>query len=94
MLQAIKDKPEVLFIDELPILAVREQVNVPTLFLKRMESVSDEAKSGIILIPHTQYEADKNDELIRQSCRFDLLEPFDRIQHAVAILGEKDERFR
>ena len=94
LLQKIDCKPDILFVNELPFLAVREHIDIPALFIQRPNNVSDDIQPSIVLMPYSRYESDKNDELIQQTCRFDLLEPFDRIQHAVTLLGEKDERFR
>ena len=50
-------------------------------------------KSGI---PAELIQPDGNlsDDWLRQSCRFDLVEPFERVKNAIMILGKSDERFR
>jgi len=93
LLSAVSHKPKILFVNEPPFLTVREEIEIPTLFLQ-VDNASDDTQPSIALMPHSQFEADKEDELIRRSCRFDLIEPFDRVQQAVLLLGEKDERFR
>jgi len=48
----------------------------------------------IVVMSHIKHQADKNDKLINDSCRFDLIEPFDRVKNAVTQLGKIDEKFR
>ena len=92
LLDAVKNKPEILFVNEQSFLTIREETEIPTLFVQRTDN--DTEQSAIVLMSHSEHEYDRDEESIRQSCRFDLVEPFERIKNAVAILGEKDERFR
>jgi len=94
LLKAVSNKPDMLFVNEQSFLTIREETEIPTLFVRQTDNVSDDMQPSIALMPHSQFEADKEDELIRRSGRFDLIEPFDRVQQAVLLLGEKDERFR
>ena len=95
LLRVITNKPRILFVNEQSFLKIREEKEVPTLFIQQADNnITEVEQSPIILMPHPKYEADKNNEHIRESCHFNLTEPFDRIKRAVAILGEKDERFR
>jgi len=95
LLKAINRKPEIVFVNEPSFLTIREHIDIPTLLIERSDKVSDDTQDSNVLKPHSHHEHDINfNEFIRQSCHFDLLEPFDRIKHAVALLGEKDERYR
>jgi len=96
LIQAIKNELEILFVNEQSFLAIREETVIPTLFIQQIENVSYDSQS-LVLKSHSEYESDKKDifdESIRQSCRFDFIEPFDRIKKAVAILGKNDARFQ
>jgi len=94
LLQAVNNKPEILLVNEQSFLTVREEMEIPTLFVQKTGDIVENTQSAIVFLPHSQHEADKNDELIQRSCRFDLTEPFERSKKAVTLLGEKDERFR
>ena len=94
LLKAVSNKPDMLFVNEQSFLTIREETEIPTLFVRQTDNVSDDTQPAIVLMPHSQFEADKEEELIRQSCHFDLVEPFERVKLAVTLLGEKDEKFR
>ena len=89
LLQVVQNKPVILFVNVPSFLAIREEKNVPpTLFIHQ-----DSTQSPFIIKSHSKYETDKNNELA-QLRSFDLIEPFERIKHAVHILGENNEKFR
>ena len=41
-----------------------------------------------------QQDGSLSDEWVRESCRFELVEPFERIKNAIMILGTQDAKFR
>ena len=63
------------------------------LFVNEQAFLTVQEKTGIPawLI---QNDGSLSDEWVRQSCRFDLVEPFERVKNAIMILGKSDERFR
>lgn len=96
LLNKITNKPKLLFVNEESFLTAREEKDFPVLFIQATESVVEEGQTAIVLKSHSKYESDKTlfEEEVKTACLFAFTEPFGRVEQAVKVLGEKDEKFR
>jgi hypothetical protein len=93
LLGIITNKPTILFVSQPAFLDIRNDIEIPVLFIERTTNTEQIDTNSFSKQSHKSFPND-NDALTALPIEFELTEPFDRIKKAIEVLGKQDTRFQ